>query len=185
MLKSGVRTYQSATLKGTLYIEYASPTSMISRGYVVAKNSKTGVEHNIDLTDCLYNMLGKKTKQIYRSVPAVYFIGTNDVVYGQNAHETITFITMAGNGKLVNNKTKTTTCNVCSINSTTTANCSKIKQLSGNLNGIMDCICPEDEAWDHTLFASACGLFIDENGEYVRSHEAPFWGSWSAKQKKK
>lgn len=183
MLKNGVRTYSSATLKGDLYIEYATPTSAISRSYIVAKNSKTGVEHNIEFTDCLYNMLGKSSKQINRTVPAVYFVGTNDVVVGENAHETIRFMTVAGSGKLVKSKTKTTTCNVCAPDAVTTETCSKIKSLSGNLNGIMDCVCPEDETWDHTLIACACGLYVDING-YVRSHEAPFWGSWTAKQKK-
>ena len=184
MLLSGVRSYKKQTFKGTMYMEYETATSAVKRCYIVAKNSRTGVEHNIDMTDGIYNMLGKSNKQIYRTVPAVYFYGTNDVVYGANAHETIRLITLAGNGKLVKSKTKTTTCNVCAPDEVSTSVCSKIKSLSGNINGIMDCICPESEAWDHTLIASPCGLYIDAYGQVVRTHTAPFWGNWSAKQKK-
>ena len=52
--------------------------------------------------------------------------------------------------------------------------------MTGNVNGYMDCECPEDENWNHTAETTICGVKLDADGNIVRSHNAAFWGSWSA-----
>lgn len=183
-LKGGVRSYTKQTLKGEMYVEYESDTSTVSRCYIVAQNKKTGVTHTIDFTDGFYNILGKKTKKSYRSTPSVYFSTTNDVVEGSNAHETIVEIQLAGKGALKTSSTKSTVCGVCSAESVTRTNCNILSKMQGSVTGVMDCICPEDEAWDHTVEAGSCGCLVNEDGTYVRSHLASFWGTWTARLKK-
>ena len=182
-LMNGVRNYSKQTLKGDMYVEYATSTSGITKCYVVAQNKKTGVTHEIDFSEGFYNLLGKQTKTAVKSVPTVYFAGTNCVVKGENAHEKIVAIQLAGTGKLAKSKTTTVECGVCSADRVSTEYCNVLKSMNGSVTGVMDCECPEGDPWDHTLEAGPCGpLTID--GAYVRTHFASFWGTFKATPKK-
>ena len=190
ILKSGVRTYTTVSLKGDLYLEYESVDDGISAAYAIVKNSKTKVMHRIDFTDGFYHLMGKSTKTTVRSLPTVILSGSDSECYAgtgkgaQEPHEAITSIQFAGQGTLKQIKTKTVNCGVCGGSSTTTAYCNKLYKLTGNVTGIMDCECPDDENWNHTLETNFCGVKNDEDGETTRSHFASFFGSWSAKYKK-
>lgn len=190
LLKSGVRTYTTVTLKGDLYLEYASVDEGVSAAYAVVQNSRTKVMHRIDFTDGFYNLMGKSTKTSVRSIPTVIFTGADSECNAgtgrgaQEPHETITTIQIAGQGVLKRLKTKTFVCGICGGNETTTTYCNKLYKLSGKVTGIMECACPDDESWNHTLETNFCGVKRDEDGETTRSHLASFFGSWSAKYKK-
>lgn len=190
LLKSGVRAYSTVALKGTLYLEYETAGEGISAAYAVVQNSRTKVMHRIDFTDGFYNLIGKSTKTTARSVPTVIVTGTDSECYvgtgngAQEPHETITEIQLAGQGALLPIKTRTVSCGVCGESTTTTSYCNKLYKLSGSVTGIMDCECPDDESWSHTLEANSCGVKKDEDGETTRSHFASFFGTWAAKYKR-
>ncbi len=187
LLKSGVRTYTAVTLKGNLYVEYATTDDSMSAAYAIVQNSKTKAIHRIDFTDGFYNLMGKSNKESLRTVPTVFLTGADSEVTAgtgkgaQEPHEKILAVTFAGTGKLKKLKTTTITCGMCGIGGKTTTYCNKLQSMSGNVTGYMDCECPEDENWNHTAETIFCGVKLDDDGNIVRSHDAAFWGSWSAK----
>ena len=97
ILKSGVRTYTTVSLKGDLYLEYESVDEGISAAYAIVQNSKTKVMHRIDFTDGFYHLMGKSTKTTVRSLPTVILSGSDSECYAgtgkgaQEPHEAITF----------------------------------------------------------------------------------------------
>ena len=96
ILKSGVRTYTTVSLKGDLYLEYESVDEGISAAYAIVQNSKTKVMHRIDFTDGFYHLMGKSTKTTVRSLPTVILSGSDSECYAgtgkgaQEPHEAIT-----------------------------------------------------------------------------------------------
>lgn len=177
-VSKGVRTYASQSLKGTMVVEYADAEVGPSKVYIDVKNSKTKVEHRIWIDEGILNMMGKTTSKAYRSVPTVCWTGfdTNIVGTTQSAHEKFISLMFAGNGAL--KYIKGTGCDFCGDG---VPSCNKVKSLSGYFTGIVDCQCPDNESWDHTIEANACGIQTYQTGEAVRTHDAAVWGSWSAK----
>jgi hypothetical protein len=183
-LKSGVRSYSSQTLQGYLYVEYVGVNSEFDSAYMLLTNKKTKVVHKIDVTEGFLNMIGKASgkneKYAPRSTPSIYFEGVDAEVNGDDAHELIKAVCFAGTGSLKDYKTTTTGCSMCGETTKTTAYCKKLYKMSGNVTGYMDCECPDDEdGWNHTMVKTLCGFEEDDDG-YVRSHNASFWGTWSA-----
>lgn len=189
-LSKGVRSYSSQTLQGYLYVEYADASNTLTSAYMVLVNKKTKVKHEIDVTESFLNMIGKTTgkfgsdKYAPRSTPTVYLAGADTDVDGDDAHEFITAVQFAGTGSTKDYKTTTTGCSMCGEAVKTTNYCKKLYKMNGSVTGHMDCECPDEEDWSHTLVKSLCGFEKDEDG-YVRSHFASFWGTWSAKYNQK
>lgn len=110
----------------------------------------------------------------------------------QEPHEKIVSLGLAGTGVLKYTKTVIKGCGACGVPTTMTEYCSILNSMSGNLVGVMDCECPDEEGWDHTVIAGACGprapASIDDDGditvlEEVRTHYASIWGTWKATYK--
>ena len=190
-LKNGVRTYSSQTLQGCLYVEFDDPESEFSDSYAVLTNKKTKVVHTIDFGGARFiNMIGKSQgkndKYVPRTIPTVLLEGYDYEIEGNDPHELIQMIVFAGSGSVKETKTKTTGCVYCGEPSTTTTYCRHITKMSGSVVGYMDCECPDEEdGWTHTLIKTLCGFLKDEDGDCVRSHNASFWGTWSAEHNKK
>ena len=184
-LVNGTRNYSTQTLQGNLYVVYADDETAFESATMVLTNKKTKVVHKIDLTDGFLNMIGKSSgkgdKYAPRSTPSIYFEGADAEINGNEPHEFIKAVQFAGSGSLKDYKTTTVGCGVCGAATKETTYCKKLYKMSGNVTGFMDCECPDDEdGWWHTLVKTACGFLLDEDDEYVRSHNASFWGTWSA-----
>ncbi len=185
-LVKGVRNYSSQTLQGHLYVEFDDTKTEFSNAYAVLTNKKTKVVHTIDFDGARFlNVLGKSKgkgdKYAPRTVPSVFLKGYDYEIEGTDPHELIQMIVFAGSGSLKEKKTKTTGCVYCGEPETTTAYCRRIDKMSGSVVGYMDCECPDEEdGWTHTLVKTLCGFLKDDDGKCVRSHNASFWGSWSA-----
>lgn len=169
---------------------------------MILTNKKTKVVHTIDFTDGFINMMGKSSGKIGsakyapRSTPTIYFTGADSDVTGPESHETIDTVSFAGSATTKDYKSTTVTCGYCSTSASSTAYCKKPYKMSGSVVGVMDCECPDEENWSHTLVKTLCGFLMagedegeDENDErtedvtadgLVRSHYASFWGTWTA-----
>lgn len=187
MLVSGVRTYKAVALNGNLYFEYETVSNSMTAAYAIVENSKTKVIHRIDFTDGFYNLMGKASKTSVRSVPTVLLVGADtNCVAGtgkgaQEPHELIKYVSLAGSGTLKKLKTTTVECSFCGVGTATTTYCNKLATMSGNINGYMDCECPDDQNWNHTAETIFCGVKYDANGDIVSTHDASFYGTWTAK----
>lgn len=184
-LSNGVRNYSTQTLQGKLYVVFASENSEFESAQMVLTNKKTKAVHTIDFTDGFLNMMGKSSgkgdKYIPRTTATVYLEGADTECEGNETHELIKSVCFAGNGSLKNIKSTTVGCGVCGESTKVTTYCQKLNKISGSVVGYMDCECPDDEdGWWHTLVKTVCGFLEDEDDNYVRSHNAAFWGSWSA-----
>lgn len=172
-LSAGIRLYKNITFKGYLSVGY-DEDGVAQSVTLEMKNKKTGVSHNIEMNTFMYNLMGKSNKTINRSTPTIYMLEEDDEIYCCSAaHELIKNLALAGTGSLKYYKGYTTGCGPCG-DQVTVAGCNKLYKMNGYLTGIMDCECPEDEDWTHTLEAGYCGIV----GE--RSHDAAIWGTWSA-----
>lgn len=194
-LKTGVRSYSSQKLKGLMYLVY-DESAALADVYAVVTNSKTKVVHELDLTDSsFYHLMGKQTKKADRSTPTLWLAGADDedpVVLKDESHEKILAIMLAGTGTLKNMKTVTTGCAYCGGVTTTTEYCNLLWSMSGNVVGVMDCQCPDEEDWWHTVQTVLCGVYYVADpasaamsDKVERKHEASFYGTWSAKFNKK
>ena len=177
----GVRVYKAMSYTGNLYIDYTADSEKPEAIYAIIKNKSTGVEHKLVFGDAVYNLIGKPNKKIDRPTPTVCFITNDDEVTEtkEEAHELIKFICLSGSGSLTYIK-DAAGCDACGVGSTPGI-CAKVYKLSGSATGIMDCECPEDGSWNHTVEAGKCGIAADGG----RSHLASFWGTWSATWNKK
>lgn len=180
-VSNGIRNYKTQTMTGKLFLTW-SDDGALEEARAELQNKTTKVIHYLDFTDSLYNLMGKTTKKIYKSVPTFVLVGADSEVEctKNEAHELIKNVALAGTGSLT--YIKGTGCGYCGD---ATADCNKLNKVSGNFVGVLDCECPEDSSWDHTLEATQCGLVTDEDGKYVRSHYAAWWGSWTATYDKK
>lgn len=181
-LSAGVRTYKSQAFQGYMYVGYTEDGEVAS-AKIELQNKKTKVKHYITVDEFMYNLMGKKSKTSIRSVPTVFIKSDSDEVeqVSAEAHELFKTISLAGTGALKYMKgSSTTLCGFCGTDTVTTAACNRLAKMSGSLVGIMDCECPEEENWSHTLLAGYCGVLSDEDGNVERSHDASFWGTWSA-----
>ena len=186
LLKNGIRQYIGVILKGNLYLEYATTDDSVTAAYAIVQNSKTKVQHRIEFDTGFYNLMGKSSKTSLRSVPTILFTGADaECVAGTGKgatepHETIKNIQIAGTGTLKKTKSTIVACGTCGVGVSTTTYCNKLAKMTGNVNGYMDCECPEDEDWNHTAETTICGVKLDTDGNIVRSHNAAFWGNWTA-----
>lgn len=194
-LKSGVRSYSSQKLKGNMYLVY-SEDDTLADVYAVVTNSKTKVVHTLDLADSsFYHLMGKQTKKADRSTPTLWIAGADaedPAVLKDESHEKILAVMLAGTGTLKNMKTVTVGCSYCGDKTSTTEYCNILWSMSGNVVGVMDCECPEEEGWWHTVQTALCGVLYVEDAassemadKVERKHEASFYGTWSAKFNKK
>ena len=185
-LYNGVRSYSSQTLKGLMYATYIDDE--LTEVHAVVTNTKTKVVHTITFDDGFYYLMGKETKRIERSTPTVYFGGkdTEILALRSDAHETIKSIALAGSGSLKSIKSVIVGCGACGTPTKTTEYCNILWSMSGNVVGVMDCACPDDEyGWSHTLKTVLCGIYYNGDDEAERVHDASFYGTWSAKFNKK
>lgn len=187
-LLNGVRSKTAQKYTGYMYMEYVD--SELAGVWAEVVSSKTKVYHSIAFNDGFYNLLGKQTKTIDRSVPTLYFTGADTeasggiVKYGE--HELITVINFAGFGTLKAYKNVTTGCSACGLPQTHTEYCHILNTASGSVNGVMDCECPDTEPdWWHTLKAAFCGVWYDASDNWERSHKAAFTGTWKISYNKK
>lgn len=180
-LSKGIRTYKTQTMTGKLYLTWGDD-GLLTEAYAEVQNKSTKVKHTIDFTKSMYNLMGKASKKISKTVPTFILESDSDTIECtvSEAHETIKYIMLAGTGSLT--FVKGSGCGYCGD---ATNDCNKIGKLSGNFTGIMDCECPEESDWNHTLQAQQCGIYVDEDGNTVRSHDAAYWGSWTATYNKK
>lgn len=144
---------------------------------MVLTNKKTKVVHTIDFTDGFLNMMGKPSGKIgsakyaKRSTPTIYFTGSDSEVTGPEGHETIDTISFAGTASTKDYKSTTVTCGYCSTAASSTEYCKKPYRMAGSVVGVMDCECPDEENWSHTLVKTLCGFLMgdgddgEENGE--------------------
>lgn len=185
-LKNGVRNYAGQKLKGEMYVVYEEDE--IVNAFAEVTNTSTKVAHSLDLTSGFYYLMGKESKKSARTVPTVFFQGQDYEVLATmyEAHEKISYIALAGTGKLNSIKSVTTGCGVCGEPVSLTQYCNLLWSMSGNVVGVMDCECPDEEdGWSHTLKTVLCGVYYDEDDQVERSHDASFYGTWSAKFNKK
>lgn len=151
--------------------------------------NKTKVAHSINFTEGFYNLMGKSTSKIERSVPTVYLTGADDEAIAEpsskyGSHETFKVINLAGFGSLESTKTVTIGCGACGEPTKMVEYCNILKKANGYVNGVMDCECPDDEDWWHTLKAGYCGILYDGE-DFFPQHEASFYGSWKISFNKK
>jgi len=178
VLKSGIRNMVSCSFKGYMYMEYENDEEGPSSVWIECKNKKTDVTHRIEFTEGFYNLMGKADKKIGpRRTPTIYFEG-GDV--DNESHENIKKMNLCGSGTLKLYKGA----GCCGFCGDTPANCIRLVAMNGKVNGTMICNCPDDIPWTHTLMAGICGLLTDD-GNYMRTQEACFYGSWSAKRNEK
>ena len=195
-LYAGVRTPTSQTYKGYLYAEYTDNELTALTAYV--KSSKTKVEHYIefpvaaddaDLDGSFYNLMGKTTKQSARTVPTLFLTGADTEAIGTSAkyeqHETIKKITLSGFGKLKTAKTAAVGCGACGFGGTAASYCSILWSADGTVTGVMDCECPDEEDWWHTVKTALCGVWYSDADEVERRHNAAFRGTWKITFNKK
>ena len=199
-LNNGVRTYVVTAMKGDLYMSF-DEDGTLTNSTLNVQNIKTKAWHKFDFTQSFYHLMGKANKMATHSAPSVAFAyydntPTEDLVEAgteknaQEPHETIASMYLAGNGSLKYTKTVLKGCGSCGVPTTTVEYCSILQRMSGSLVGVMDCVCPDDEAWKHTVVAGPCGPkpFVDgiddandmTSDEEVRTHYASFWGNWTA-----
>lgn len=188
VLYNGVRSYKSQSYKGYLYAEYTD--SELTALTALVKSSGTKVIHQIEFSgDSFYHLMGKTTKTSDRSEPTIYLEGADVANEGTSSkfgnHETIKKIQLAGGGSLKAVKSVTVGCSACGEAVKTTAYCNILVKASGYVTGIMDCECPEDEDWWHTVKTALCGVFYDANNDVERDHDAAFVGSWKLSFNKK
>lgn len=198
-LNNGVRTYVATTMKGDLYMSF-DEDGVLTNSTLNVQNNKTKAWHKFDFTQSFYHLMGKPNKQVTHQVPSVAFAydstpeedlveaGTEKLA--QEPHETIVSMGLAGTGSLKYTKTVIKGCGSCGLPTTTTEYCSILQKMTGNLVGVMDCVCPDEDAWKHTVIAGPCGPkpFVDGIDELddmtideeVRTHYASFWGTWTA-----
>lgn len=190
-LDNGTRVYKPQKIIGYMYTEYSS--NELVNVWVEAQNRKTKVLHLTSFgDDSFYNLMGKTDKTSLRTVPTVFFEGADEEtmipceceIPGEG-HEFIKKIQLAGTGKLRPVKTVVIGCSACGETQKTTAYCNVLISMNGSVTGYMDCLCPEDEDWWHTVKTCICGVFLDDAGQYERRHEAAFWGTWKAKFNRK
>lgn len=197
-LSNGIRTFKTSTFAGEMVIEYSDASNSISKAYMYLKNGTTAAIHMVDCTESAYWLIGKaKNNVIARTVPAVYFEGTECEGYPleinpkYGAHEAFAKLTFAGDGSLAYTKSTVTVagggCGACGVPAapiTSTSYCAKLSKMSGFVTGKMNCLCPEDIDWTHTFVAGACGIVDGEISE-IRSHTASMAGKFSAVYNKK
>ena len=178
VLNAGVRGMYTCGFTGYMYMDYENDAESPSSVWIECKNKKTGVTHKIEFTEGFYNLMGKADKKLGpRRTPNLYFEG-EDV--DNESHEEIIKMTLCGGGTL--KLFKGAGCGFCGD---TTASCVRLVSMSGKVMGVMACNCPEDSSWTHTLVAGLCGVLTDDEGKYIRTQEASFCGSWSAKRNAK
>lgn len=186
-LDNGTRTYKNQKIVGYMYAEYSS--NELVNVWVEAQNRKTKVLHLMSFSgDSFYNLMGKTDKKSLRTVPTIYFEGADEETVlesccaaPEEGHEFIKKIQLAGTGKLRQVKTVVIGCDQCGGSSVTTAYCNILVNMNGYATGYMDCLCPDDEDWWHTVKTCLCGVFLDDVGNVEPSHDAAFWGTWKAK----
>lgn len=198
-LNNGVRTYASRTLKGTLTVSF-DEDGVLTNSTLNVQNKTSKVWHKFDFTQAFYNLMGKRNKQVSHATPTVAFAydmstGDDQVEMGcekgaQEPHEKIVSLDLAGTGTLKYTKTVIKGCGTCGLPTTQTEYCSILQKMCGNLVGVMDCECPDEDSWMHTVEGTACGprKFVDgvDNeddltiDDEVRTHYASIWGTWSA-----
>lgn len=187
-LKNGIRNYAGQKLKGEMYVVYEE--DQIVNVFAEVTNTTTKVAHSLDMTSSFYYLMGKESKKSPRTVPTVFFVGQDYEAVATSpkfdAHEKISYIALAGTGKLNSIKSVTTGCGVCGQAVSVTEYCNLLWSMSGNVVGVMDCECPdEEEGWSHTLITDLCGVYYDVDEQVERTHDASFYGTWSAKFNKK
>lgn len=178
-LRSGVRMFRSQTLRGDLVVEWGVDGNAVSATAALV-NKSTKAVHNVEFDVGFINAMGRKTSRIARGTPVFYAEAHDaDVEACESAadpHEKFAKLSFAGNGAF--RHLRTAGCTECGTGYTET--CSRIHRMSGQFTGYVDCECPDDVAWDHTLKVSECGISDGADGSAVRSHFAPAYGKWSA-----
>ena len=107
------------------------------------------------------------------------------------AHEEIIAVALAGTGSIKSLKNVTSGCGYCGEDLSVTEYCNILWAMNGSVTGVMDCQCPDDEDWWHTVETVRCGVYyadIDATkmSEVTSpSHYASFYGTWTAKFNKK
>lgn len=178
-LKNGIREYRNQTIEGQMFIRY-NDGEMVEV-WAETKNRSTKIFHETVFDgEGFYHLMGKANKYSDRTVPTVYLSGAD--ICTDDGHEFIKSICLAGNGVLKTVKTVATGCSFCGEPTKTTTYCNILYSASGNVTGIMDCQCPDDEDdWWHTVKTTLCGVWYGEDVSVERTHDASFWGTWSAK----
>lgn len=188
ILQSGVRNKVSQSYKGYMYMVY-DEDGKLSTVWADVLSNKTKVGHVISFNEGFYHLIGKTTKTSPRSVANMYLTGADDEVYGgiskYGVHEKIKVINFGGFGTIKSSKTVVIGCGACGAPEKTTEYCNILNAVSGHVNGVMDCECPEDEDWWHTVMGGLCGVWYDAAFEMERSHEAAFTGTWKISYNKK
>ena len=196
-LYAGVRTPVIQTYKGYLYAEYTD--NELTALFADVKSNKTKVEHLIefpiaaddaDIDGSFYNLMGPTTKKSDRSIPTLFLTGKDTDAVGFSTkyeqHETIKKITLAGFGMLKTLKTAAIGCGACGFGGSAASYCNLLWTADGAVTGIMDCECPDDEDWWHTVKTILCGVWYDDTTKEVeRRHNAAFKGNWKIKYNKK
>lgn len=189
-LYAGVRDKLGQVYKGYLYMEYED--NELIGAFATVTSSKTKVEHFIefDLGESFYHLMGKTTKQADRSVPSLFLTGADTEAIGYSAkyeqHETIKKITLSGFGKLKTHKTAAVGCGACGFGGSAAKYCNLLWSASGTVTGWMDCECPDDQEWWHTVRTVLCGVYYDAATQEVeRKHEGAFRGTWKITYNKK
>lgn len=178
-LRSGVRTFRNQSLRGDLVVEWGVNGNVVSATATLV-NKSTKAVHNVEFDVGFINAMGRKTSRIARGTPVFYAEAHDADVEAcesaQDPHEKFAKLSFAGNGAF--RHVRTARCTECGTGYAEP--CSRIHRMSGRFTGYVDCECPDDVAWDHTLKVSECGISSDAYGSAVRSHFAPTSGKWSA-----
>lgn len=178
-LRSGVRTFRNQSLRGDLVVEWGVDGNVVSATATLV-NKSTKAVHNVEFDVGFINAMGRKTSRIARGTPVFYAEAHDADVEAcesaQDPHEKFAKLSFAGNGAF--RHVRTAGCTECGTGYAEP--CSRIHRMSGRFTGYVDCECPDDVAWDHTLKVSECGISSDVYGSAVRSHFAPTSGKWSA-----
>lgn len=183
-LYAGVRTPTGQTYKGYMYAEYDEAGELTGL-WADVKSSKTKVEHLIefDLGNSFYHLMGKTTKTADRSVPTLFLAGADVDAIGTSPkyeqHETIKKIYLSGFGTIKNKKTAAVGCGACGFGAVAAQYCNLLWSANGTIAGVMDCECPDDQDWWHTVRTVLCGVWYDDATQEVeRRHEAGIKGTW-------
>ncbi len=201
-LSGGVRTHKTHAFTGYMYMTFDETGAKTTKIEMLNKN--TGVMHVIESSDAFYNLMGKSSKAAVRTTPTIWVAGADadeatiddTIAVAQpsfkktllnaavGGHELITTVGFAGTGALKTTKKTVTGCGVCGEPTKTTVYCNILASMTGSMVGVMDCLCPDDEKWNHTVMADPCGP-MEGDAEDVRSHDASFKGTWKAKYNEK
>ena len=180
-LRSGVRTLKTQTLRGDLVVEWDVDGNAVSATATLV-NKSTKAVHNVEFDTGFINAIGKKNSRISHNTPVFYAeahdesVEEGDSASASEPHEKFVKLSFAGNGAF--RHVRGIGCTECGPGYV--EKCSRVHRMFGQFTGYVDCECPDDEAWNHTVKVGDCGILSDDAGSEIRSHFAPTFGKWTA-----